>query len=30
VGFEPTRRFNPPTRFPSELLKPLGHLSELN
>ena len=27
VGFEPTRRFNPPTRFPSELLKPLGHLS---
>ena len=27
VGFEPTRRFNPPTRFPSELLNPLGHLS---
>ena len=30
VGFEPTRRFNPPTRFPSELLKPLGHLSGLD
>jgi hypothetical protein len=28
VGFEPTRRFDPPTRFPVAHLKPLGHLSE--
>ncbi len=27
VGFEPTRREIPPTRFPIALLKPLGHLS---
>ena len=27
VGFEPTRRFDPPTRFPVAHLKPLGHLS---
>ena len=27
VGFEPTRRVTPPTRFPVALLKPLGHLS---
>jgi hypothetical protein len=27
VGFEPTRRNNPPTRFPVVHLKPLGHLS---
>jgi YtoQ family protein len=28
VGFEPTRRYDPPTRFPVAHLKPLGHLSE--
>jgi hypothetical protein len=27
VGFEPTRQFDPPTRFPVVHLKPLGHLS---
>src|SRR5437870_5093871 len=27
VGFEPTRRNDPPTRFPVAHLKPLGHLS---
>ena len=27
MGFEPTRREIPPTRFPIALLKPLGHLS---
>src|SRR5438046_8340877 len=27
VGFERTRRFDPPTRFPVAHLKPLGHLS---
>src|SRR5213079_1367439 len=27
VGFEPTRRYDPPTRFPVAHLKPLGHLS---
>ena len=29
VGFEPTVRHSPHTRFPSVLLKPLGHLSAL-
>ena len=28
VGFEPTRQFDPPTRFPVVHLKPLGHLSK--
>ena len=27
VGFEPTRQFSPPTRFPIVHLKPLGHPS---
>ena len=27
MGFEPTRQFDPPTRFPVVHLKPLGHLS---
>ncbi len=27
VGFEPTRQFDPPTRFPVVHLQPLGHLS---
>ena len=26
-GFEPSKRFDPFTRFPGELLQPLGHLS---
>jgi hypothetical protein len=29
VGFEPTVRVETHTRFPSVLLKPLGHLSTL-
>ena len=28
MGFEPTRRLSPPTRFPVAHLKPLGHLSK--
>ncbi len=28
VGFEPTVQFNPYTRFPSEPVQPLLHLSE--
>src|SRR5206468_2341548 len=28
AGFEPARRFKPPTAFPVLLLRPLGHLSK--
>ncbi len=29
MGFEPTREFYPPTRFPGVHLRPLGHLSSI-